>query len=108
METPSAETLRQGISTMALAIVAAAAIIGFSLPDAPRGPRYQAMIVDGKIVRLDTRNGNIVACDFRRCVRVLGNGKHLARNSEPGLAVSATVPAPATNAAPALPPSPEK
>lgn len=75
---------------MAMAIVAAAAIIGYSLPDAPRAPTYQAFVVEGKIVRLNTRNGNMVACDFTRCVRVVGAGKKVARNSEPGLMASRT------------------
>lgn len=93
VEPTRSEILRQRTTTMALAIVGAAAIIGFSLPDTPRSPTYQGFVVDGKIVRLNTRNGNIVACDFSRCVRVLGNGKHLARNSEPGLAPSRPAPA---------------
>lgn len=93
MEPSRSETFRQATATMALAIVAAAAIIGFSLPDTPRSPRYQGLVVDGKVVRLDTRNGNIVACDFSRCVRVLGNGKNLSPNSAPGLAATPTAPA---------------
>ena len=75
---------------MAMAVVAAAVIIGYSLPDTPRAPTYEAFVVEGKIVRLNTRNGNLVACDFERCVRMLGSGKKLARNSEPGLLASTT------------------
>ena len=92
MEPTRSEILRQRTATMALAIVAAAAIIGFSLPDTPRTPTYQGFVVDGKVVRLNTRTGNIVACDFARCVRLLGNGKKLEPNSAPGLAAPAPAP----------------
>ena len=101
MEPSRSEVFRQGTATLALAIVAAAAIVGFSLPDAPRPPKYQAFVVDGKIVRLDTREGHLVACDFNRCVRVLGNGKKLAPNSAPGLAPAPAAPALAAPRAPA-------
>lgn len=77
MEQEGYERLRQAIASLSLAIVVAAAIIGHSLPDPPRTPAYQGFVAGGKVVRLDTRSGNIVACDFSRCVRMLGNGKAL-------------------------------
>src|SRR5687767_4017305 len=94
------EPLRQAAVTLGVSIVAAAAIIGWSLPNAPRPQKYEALVVDGKIVRLDTREGHIVACDFSRCVRILGNGKNIQPNSAPGLIASGdaapkSVPAPA-------------
>lgn len=103
MEPSRSEVFRQGTATIALAIVAAAAIIGFSLPDAPRPPKYQAFVVDGKIVRLDTRDGHLVACDFNRCVRVLGNGKKVSPNSAPGLAAAPAAPTIAAPGVPAIP-----
>jgi len=88
---PSTTHGAQG-SAIAMAIVVAAVIIGYSLPDAPRSPTYQAFVVEGKIVRLNTRNGNLIACDFERCVPVLGAGKKLVRDGNLGLMASTTVP----------------
>lgn len=85
MEQGKYELIRQSAATLGLALIAAAGIIGYSLPDAPRTAAFEVHVVNGKIVRLDTRNGNIIACDLDRCVRVLGNGKKPQPNSAPGL-----------------------
>jgi hypothetical protein len=94
------EPVRQAAMTLGVSIVIAAAILGWSLPGTPRPQKYDAFVVDDKIVRLDTREGHIVACDFRRCVRILGNGKNVEPNSAPGLIASRdaaprSIPAPA-------------
>ena len=82
------EPIRQAAVTLGVSIVVAAAFIGWSLPSSPRPQKYEAFVVDNKIVRLDTREGHIVACDFSRCVRILGNGKEVQPNSAPGLIAS--------------------
>ena len=82
------EPLRQAAVTLGVSIVVAAAFIGWSLPGTPRPQNYEAFVVDNKIVRLDTREGHLVACDFSRCVRILGNGKDVQPNSAPGLIAS--------------------
>ncbi len=82
------EPIRQAAITLGVSIVVAAAFIGWSLPGTPRPQNYEAFVVDDKIVRLDTREGHIVACDFSRCVRILGNGKNVEPNSAPGLIAS--------------------
>ena len=96
------ELIRQAAVTLGASIVVAAAIIGWSWPDAPSAPKYQGFVVGEKVVRLDTREGHLVACDFNRCVRVLGNGKNIDPNSAPGLAagVGAIAP-PVTQSIPA-------
>ena len=100
------EPIRQAAVTLGVSIVVAAAFIGWSLPSSSRPQKYEAFVVDNKIVRLDTREGHIVACDFSRCVRILGNGKNVEPNSAPGLVASSdaaaearqmTIPAPAEN-----------
>jgi hypothetical protein len=82
------EPIRQAAITLGVSIVVAAAFIGWSLPGTPRPQNYEAFVVDNKIGRLDTREGHLVACDFRRCVRILGNGKEVQPNSAPGLTAS--------------------
>ena len=96
------EPIRQAAITLGVSIVVAAAFLGWSLPGTPRPQNYEAYVVDNKIVRLDTREGHLVACDFSRCVRVLGNGKEVQPNSAPSLIASpeegqsgrASIPAP--------------
>lgn len=87
------EPVRQAALTLGASIVIAAAFIGWSLPDSTKPQKFEAFVVDDKIVRLNTSDGNIVACDFSRCVRVLGNGKNLQPNSAPAL-VGRSDPAP--------------
>jgi hypothetical protein len=82
------EPIRQAAITLGVSIVVAAVFIGWSLPGTPRPQNYEAYVVDNKIVRLDTREGHLVACDFSRCVRILGNGKEVQPNSAPGLIAS--------------------
>ena len=95
------EPVRQAAVTLGISIVVAAAFIGWSLPSSPRPQKYEAFVVDSKIVRLDTREGHIVACDFTRCVRILGNGKAVQPNSAPGLIASGgAAPRPAQAAVP--------
>lgn len=106
---PRFEVIRQAALTLGVSIITAAAIIGWSLPDTPRSPKYEGFVVDGKIIRLDTREGHVVACDFDRCVRVLGNGKNVEPNSAPALVSrndASTPTAPDNIAAPATPPRP--
>ena len=79
------EPIRQAAITLGVSIVVAAAFLGWSLPATPRPQNYEAFVVDNKIVRLDTREGHLVACDFSRCVRILGNGKNVDPNSAPDL-----------------------
>ncbi len=98
------EPLRQAAITLGVSIVVAAAFIGWSLPGTPRPQNYEAFVVDDKIVRLDTREGHIVACDFSRCVRILGNGKNVEPNSAPGLIASSDA-APQTGRASIPPPA---
>ena len=69
------------LTHLSIAIVIAAAFIGFALPERSAGGRYEAFTLDGRIVRVDTGNGNIVACDWQRCVRVLGNGKWISKGN---------------------------
>lgn len=80
------QAVRQAVITLGVSLVIAAGVLGWSMPDPPKSAKYAGFVIDNKVVRLNTQNGNIVACDFSRCVRVLGNGKYLQPNSAPGLA----------------------
>ncbi len=86
---PRYEAFRQAAITLGASLVIAAAVLGWTMPDPPKGARYEGFVVENKVVRLDTRHGHLVACDFNRCVRVLGNGKEIQSNSAPGLSAPA-------------------
>jgi hypothetical protein len=57
----------QGNGIIAAAIVLAALIVSWSLPDTPR---YQIAGSGSMVVRLDTDSGALIACDARACRRI--------------------------------------
>lgn len=83
---PRYEAIRQAVVTLGLSLVIAAAVLGWTMPDPPEGAKYAGFVVGDKVIRLDTEHGHLVACDFNRCVRLLGNGKEVQPNSAPPLA----------------------
>ncbi|HMG46439.1 MAG TPA: hypothetical protein VK614_03155 [Allosphingosinicella sp.] len=94
-----AELIDAALRKIITAMVIAAALIALAIYWRPGPPRYQAVAApDGRILRVDTRNGTILACDGDQCWTVVRHGQHLARN--PG---RAALPAPA---APVAPPAP--
>jgi hypothetical protein len=85
------------------ALVIAGGLIALAIYFRPSPPRYQAAVGDGKVVRIDTRSGSVIACDGERCYRVLRRGQELDRAPAPK-----ALPAPAARPAqpaPAPPPS---
>jgi hypothetical protein len=70
-------------------------------------PRYQAAVGDGRVVRIDTRTGTVIACDAQGCAVVLRRGQRLEERSnlnrlpKQDVQPASAVPAPA--AQPALP-----
>lgn len=98
---PRSEAFRQAVILLGASLVIAAAVLGWTMPDPPNPARYEGFVVENKVVRLDTRHGHLVACDFNRCVRVLGNGKEIQPNSAPGLSAPAAAPARQVPPAPA-------
>jgi len=83
-------------------IVIAAAIIAIAIYARPAPPRFQAAVGDGRIVRIDTRNGTVIACEAGVCATVLRRGQRLERSLPPRPAPAA-LPAPT---APAAAPAP--
>ena len=99
MEIPFSEVAEKVAGRISTGLVIAAAIIGLAIYARPSPPRYQAVAADGRIVRIDTRSGTIIACEGGRCATVLRRGQRLDRNPAP-----AALPKPAAPAAqPALP-----
>jgi len=98
-----AELADAALRKIVTAIVIAAAIIAIAIYARPAPPRYQVAVGDGQVVRIDSRNGTVIACEAGQCWTVLRRGQSLERRPE-----RAAVPkqdAPAPRALPAPPPN---
>jgi hypothetical protein len=78
---------------MMIAIIVAGAAIGLALYSRPGPPRFQAFATPNGIVRIDTRNGTVIACEAGRCMLVVRHGQHLDAYA-PTKALPATPPKP--------------
>jgi hypothetical protein len=90
-------------------MVIAAALIALAIYARPAPPRYQVAVGDGKIVRIDTRSGTVIACEDERCATVLRHGQHLEHSlghAVPPPAPAPQLPAPAPATTPARAPLP--
>jgi len=95
-----AELADAALRKIVTAIVIAGAIVAIAIYARPAPPRFQAAVGDGRIVRIDTRNGTVIACEAGVCATVLRRGQRLER-SLPARPAPAALPAPAAAPAPA-------
>ncbi|HVQ08093.1 MAG TPA: hypothetical protein VMS43_06625 [Allosphingosinicella sp.] len=103
-----ADIVENAARKLVTAIVIAGGLIALAIyfRSSPSSPRYQAAVGDGRIVRVDTRNGTVLACEGTRCFQVLRRGQRLV-----DAPAAKALPAPAAPAAreaqpaPAPPPS---
>lgn len=72
--------------------------IAVYMQDGGEAPRYQVTAADGRIIRVNTESGTVIACRERHCAIVLERGQDL--EDEPP---AAGLPAPEARPAPALP-----
>lgn len=85
------------------AIVIAGGLIALAIYFRPSPPRYQAAVGDGRIVRIDTKSGSVIACEGTRCYRVLRRGQELDDPPPPPKALPAPVARQPAQPAPAPP-----
>ena len=109
-----AETIELGVRRLATAIVIAGGLVGIGVyagSDGDEAPRYQVTAADGRIVRVNTESGTVIACQERRCAIVLQRGQDLEEEPSPPPEIqaqhnaAAALPAPA--AAPTAPAAPQ-
>jgi hypothetical protein len=101
-----ADIVENAARKLVTAIVIAGGLIALAIYFSPSPPpRYQAAAGDGRIVRVDTRTGTVIACEGTSCYRVLRRGQDLDK-APPAKALPAPAareaqpaPAPASNAA---------
>lgn len=100
-----ADLIDSALRKIVTGIIVAGAIVGFAIWSRP-SPHYQVAVGDGKIVRINTQSGTVIACQGETCAIVLEHGQDLADHLPPP-ATPAPAPAlPAPAAAPATAPAP--
>ncbi len=105
-ETSLADLAESALRKIVTAIVLSGGIVALAIYARPAPPRYQAIVEDGKIVRIDTRTGTVIACEENRCMQIVRRGQHLERRLTRASAPKQEVPrqalpAPPPEAAPA-------
>lgn len=105
---PAADLVESAVRKLVTAIVIAGGLIALAVYWQPASPRYQAVAADGRVYRINTRNGTIIGCQGERCAIVLQHGHHLEDNLEPPVAPKQLAPpaAPASTPAPTPAPAP--
>lgn len=77
-----AERMGRGFSA---AVIVGAFFIALAIYERPGPPRFQAFAVGNEIVRIDTREGTIIACRSGQCMNVRHRGQDLVKElPEPG------------------------
>jgi|SRR5947209_7136457 len=71
-----AEKIVRGVGA---AVVAGAFFIALAIYERPGPPRFQAFAVGDEIVRIDTREGAIIACRGGQCMNVRHRGQELVK-----------------------------
>jgi hypothetical protein len=74
------EILDLAMRRMAAALVIAGGVIALAIYARPGPPRFDAIATPTGIVRIDTRNGKMIACEGGRCMTVLERHQRLAPN----------------------------
>lgn len=92
-----AEKIVRGVGA---AVVAGAFFIALAIYERPGPPRYQAFAVGSEIVRIDTHQGTIIACQSGQCFNIHDRGQKVAK----GLAPAAPAETATTPTAEPLPP----
>lgn len=100
-----AELVDNVLRKLVTAIVIAGAIVALAIYARPAPPRYQAAVGDGKIVRIDTRSGTVIACEAGICAIVLRRGQHLEGHLPTRAPAALPAPAAQPNLAPARQPA---
>ena len=103
------EIAENAVRKIVTSVVVAAGFVALAIYFQPAPPRYQAAVGDGRVVRIDTKTGTVIACDADGCAIVLRRGQRLEARPHEGLLPrhapeNAQAPAvPAPGAAPAAP-----
>lgn len=102
------DVIEGAVRKIVTGLVIAGALIGIGLYSQAGPARYQMVAADGRIYRLNTKSGTVVACAGDRCGFLLKESRNIERNFEPPAqprqVTPPAQPAPAAAPAPNLPP----
>ena len=82
MEPSVSHIAEKAIRGFTTAILISGALVAAAIYARHGPPRYEAMVADVKIVRIDTRSGTIISCQAGGCTTVLKRGQRLQRKLE--------------------------
>lgn len=93
-----AEMIEMSTRRVMTSILIAGGLIAIAvyMQEGGEAPRYQVTAADGRIIRVNTESGTVIACQDRRCAIVLERGQDLDDELPP-------LPRPEARPAPALP-----
>jgi len=89
------------------AVLMAGALVAISIYARPGPPRYDVAAADGRVVRVDTRKGDVISCGADGCISVHRPGGRIERHGKlpalpaPAAAPVAPAPQPAAQPVPA-------
>ena len=94
-----AEMVEMSVRRVMTSILIAGGLIAIAvyMQEGGEAPRYQVTAADGRIIRVNTESGTVIACQERSCAIVLERGQDLEDELPPPL------PRPEARPAPALP-----
>ncbi len=104
-----AELVEVAVRRILTSIVIAGGLIALAVYSQGDPPRYQVTAADGRIIRINTQSGTVIACEEENCAIILERGQSLddklppralpKQEARPAPALPA--PAPGNEAAPA-------
>ena len=115
-EATVADLINDSVRKVVTAIVVAGALIGAGVylgGDEVEAPKYQVTTTpDGRIIRVNTESGTVIACEGERCGIVVERGQDLddappARVAPPGGEARPALPAPSATPTPAQSQTPD-
>jgi len=92
------ELVEVAVRKIVTSVVIAGALIAVAVYSQGDPPNYQVTAADGRIIRVNTQSGTVIACEDKRCAIVLQRGQDLDDSLPPR-----ALPGPAAQPTPALP-----
>jgi hypothetical protein len=75
------DVVDNAVRKIVTAIIVAGGFVALAIYFQAPPPRYQAAVADGRVARIDTRTGTVIACDAQGCAIVLRRGQRLEERS---------------------------
>jgi len=104
-DTSIGDVVDSAVRKIVTALVIAGALIGLGVYSQAGPPRYQIIAAEGRVFRVNTKSGTVIACEGERCAIVLRPGQDFEDHLSPPPAPAPRQIAPPPQAAPAPAPA---